>query len=309
MTVPINARLRLHMNVGNLNNLPPWSAIPAREGPGLYAGIKAAGYHGMQVHAPDPAIADAGLDTSGLARILDPGGVDAVAAQHKAWGFVATTLHLGHGLESDQELDRYAAATLEAQARHGYPLYVETHRATITQDMRRTLDLVARFPDLRFNADLSNWYTGQEMTYGDFGARVDALEPVFSRVRFMHGRIGDSCCAQTPLTDGEGRELPQVAHFREMWIRCFRGFLANAADNDEIIFAPELLPNVGKLGGQMYRINFARLTPDGREETDRWLEALALCALAGRCFETARAELAAADSHNLGRAVDSREIG
>jgi len=222
-----------------------------------------------------------------MGRILKVEDADEVARRHKAWGFELTTLHVGTGLETDADIDALVGAVLEAQARHGYPLYIETHRATVTQDMRRTLDLIDRFPTIRFNADLSHWYTGHEMTYGDIAAKFDALQPVFDRVRYMHGRIGDSSNAQTSIHDAEGRERPQVAHFRDMWTRCMDGFLRTSDETDCMMFAPELLPATAEFGGQIYTLNYARLSPDGREETDRWTEALGLCAIAAECYAAA----------------------
>jgi hypothetical protein len=156
--------------------------------------------------------------------------------------------------------------------------------------MRRTLDLVERHPELRFNADLSHWYTGLEMPYGDFEAKLEALAPVFARVRFLHGRIGDSGSMQVAL---EGREdEPFVAHFREMWRRCFRGFLDTAAPGDTIVFAPELLPARLGDGERAVHFNYARRFRDAngewREESDRWTEALQLCEIARDAFERAQ---------------------
>jgi hypothetical protein len=48
----------------------------------------------------------------------------------------ATTLHVGTGFESDVEMDALAGAVLEAAERHGQPVFIETHRATMLQDMR-----------------------------------------------------------------------------------------------------------------------------------------------------------------------------
>lgn len=193
-------------------------------------------------------------------------------------------------MESDAELDRFAGALLDATERHGHPLYLELHRATMTQDSRRTLDLVARFPALRFNADLSHWYTGHEMTYGDFEGKLDLLGPVFARVRFLHGRVGDSCSMQRAVGRPDG-EPDYVRHFRDMWIRCFRAFLLEADPGDVVVFAPELLPAFLSTADGGTRLNYARLLPDGSEETDRWSEALRLCVIAGECFATARADV------------------
>ncbi len=93
-------------------------------------------------------------------------------------------------MEDDKEIDRLLTAVIDSSSRHGIPLYVETHRATITQDLYRTVKLTERNPDVRFNADFSHWYTGQEMIYGDIDAKFDFIEPVLARLAYMHARDG-----------------------------------------------------------------------------------------------------------------------
>lgn len=284
--VPGPPRLRFDLNTATLLGLPEWSAAPKGDWAAIYEGVRAAGYEGVQHPAPIRRAREAGLRMTGAARADDPARLDAIAAEQRSWGMDATTLHLGTGLESDAELDGYADAVLEAAARHGQPLLVELHRATIAQDARRTLDLVDRFPDLRFNADLSHWYTGHEMIYGDFAAKLDRIEPVLSRVRFVHGRVGDSCVMQRPVGPPDV-EPGYLAHFRSMWVRCFAGFLATAQAGEVMVFAPELLPAAIVVDGETRPLNYALLDPDGSERTDRWTEALRLCAVARECFATA----------------------
>lgn len=284
-------RLRFDLNTATLLDLPAWSSAPKGDWSAIYQGVRAAGYEGVQHPAPIRRALAAGLRMTGAASASHPGELDAIAARHRAWGMDATTLHCGTGLEGDAELDAYAAALLEAAARHGQPMLLELHRATITQDARRTLDLTERFPELRFNADLSHWYTGHEMTYGDFAAKLDRLAPVLSRVRFVHGRVGDSCAMQRSA-GAPGAEPEYVAHFRAMWTRCFAGFLRDARAGDVTVFAPELPPAAIVVDGEVRRLNYALLLPDGSEELDRWAEALRLCAIAAECFAAARDALA-----------------
>ena len=251
--------------------------------------VREAGYVGIQ--HPDAALARAhGLRADGMGRVLTPAEVAPLADAHAAQRFDCTTLHVGTGLETDAEMDALAAAVLTASAASDHPLYIETHRATMTQDMRRTVDLVARHPDLRFNADLSHWYTGHEMPYGDFEAKLDFIDPVLRRVRFIHGRIGDSGCMQVKIDEAGG---VHVDHFVAMWRRCFDGFLASADPGDTLIFAPELLPAEIESGGQRHVFNYARRVDDGagglREESDRWDQAMRLCDLAEHVFDEALA--------------------
>jgi len=193
--------IKFHSNAGNLWSLNAQSAVPRQDDEIDYLAIKQSGFSGLQHYYPEPAALEAGLEMSGMARISQPSEAMTIANQHSEWGFVASTWHVGTGFETDGELYALIGALLNAVAKTGMPIFIETHRATITQDIRRTLDLIERFPNLRFNADLSHWYTGLEMPYGDFEAKLDLLEPVFERVGFMHGRIGHSSTMQLPLAE------------------------------------------------------------------------------------------------------------
>jgi hypothetical protein len=149
--------------------------------------------------------------------------------------------------------------------------------------MWRTVKFIEAFPDLRFNGDFSHWYTGQEMVYGGFDKKVAFIQPVLKRVRFIHGRIGNPGCIQVNIRDGNSDSQPYVAHFRELWRECFRGFLASAQPGDTICFTPELLAP---------EIYYARTFPDGtsveREESSRWDQSLVLKRIAKECFDEAQ---------------------
>ncbi|MEO8376976.1 MAG: hypothetical protein ABI579_04835 [Candidatus Sumerlaeota bacterium] len=272
-------RLRCDLNMLTLAGLPDFSAAPKRSGAELYRAIRAAGYEGVQ--AGDVELCrQAGLRTTGHARVDSVEDAFRAAREGKEAGHDCVTIHAGTGLEDDSAQDKLAHAIVGASEELRIPLYLETHRATITQDIWRTVRLVERVPGLRFNGDFSHWYTGHEMTYGDFVAKLDFMEPVFQRVRFMHGRIGNSGSMQVGV--GDAVTGANVNHFREIWTRVFNAFFNRAEDADVFIFTPELL----RPG-----INYARTFRDRdgvmREESDRWEEALKLCAIARECFEEA----------------------
>ncbi len=288
-------RLRLVLNTWSIRNLPAFSAFPAgRDAADTVAIIREAGYEGLQMEVDDPLVAAglaAGLHMSATGRVLTAGDAAEICRRHRDQGFAMTTLHVGTGFEPQAEGLRLIEAIVAASLRSGYPLYVETHRATLTQDPRRTLDLVEAIPEVRFNLDASHWYAGCEMPYGDFDAKLDALAPVFIRTRYIHGRMADSSCMQVPVS---GPQTTPGRHFHEMWRRGFGGFLDHTPRGTRICFAPELLPNDALLNGRRVEINYARMKdgPNGPvEETDRWLEALALCDLARQAFAAAAGHL------------------
>ncbi|MFN4019966.1 MAG: hypothetical protein ACK4IC_05570 [Erythrobacter sp.] len=272
-----------HFNAATLWNLPASSQAPA-DPAGQFAALAALGVRGFQ--HPFPAILGSPpMPLVGMGRVDRPEDAARLAQEHKAAGYELTTLHVGTGLESDEEIDALIGAIITASDRHDYPLFVETHRATVTQDIYRTLQLIRRHPEIRFNADLSHYYTGHEMTYGDIARKFDAMEPIFRRVRYMHGRIGTPCCAQVALS-GADDDREFVDHFREMWTQAMRGFAETASAGEVLPFAPELLPYELSVGDQTHRFYYARrlnMADDAAEESDRWEQARYLFAIADSC--------------------------
>jgi len=281
-------RLKVYLNLGTLVDLPPHSSWPPVKGAEAMACLKAAGFEGVQDGDPE-LCRHAGIGCAGSGRVDAPADAETLARKLKAAGHEGGTVHVGSGFESDAEMDALVQPILEASARNDFPLYIETHRATITQDAWRTIQLTKRIPGVRFNGDFSHFYTGQELPYGDLEAKWQAMQPVFDRVRFLHGRIGNTACMQVDVGDGNAN-VPQafgihdfMAHFREMWTRAMAGFLASAKPGDYLIFAPEILaPYI------YYGRKFSM--PDGtlREESDRYAQALVYAKIARECFEGAK---------------------
>lgn len=280
-------RLAVYLNLGSLTDLPPWSQGPRGDPAEVMAAVKEAGFEGVQGGDADTARA-AGLAIAGGARLntpVDLPELEAAARAQKDRGCVAITIHAGWGMEDDAVIDALVEGVIDISSRVGVPIYIETHRATITQDIQRTVKLVERHGGVRFNADFSHWYTGLEMRYGGAETKMDFFAPVLERVGFMHGRIGNPGCMQVDVGDTLEDALSRsyVQHFAEMWTRSMAGFLRHAGPGDVLVFAPELLQPA---------IFYARTFPDPdgqpREEGDRWQQCLLYAELARRCFEDAR---------------------
>jgi hypothetical protein len=277
--------LRRELNFGTAWLLPAWSTGPPTDARAMHEAAIAAGYGGVQ--GGDITICtELGLRCSTFGTIRERGAIDGQAKLWADLGFDCSTLHIGTGMENEDDACRLIDEVIQASIDHDIPLYVETHRATLTQDLWRTVGFVERFPELRFNGDFSHWYTGLEMTYGDFDAKLDYIAPVLHRTRYLHGRIGDPGCIQVDI--GDDGSHPSVDHFRQFWTAAMAGFLADAAPGDVLPFAPELLPS---------EINYARTVPgpDGarQEEGDRWQQALLLCTIAEQCFAVAGEQVSA----------------
>lgn len=271
--------LRRELNVGTAWLLPEWSTGPQGDSRQMHEAAVAAGYTAIQ-GGDINLCGELGLRCSTFGTIRALGQIDDQAKLWADLGFDCSTLHVGTGLEDDDDAHRLFDEVLQASVDHDIPLYVETHRATLTQDIWRTVRLVDRFPELRFNGDFSHWYTGLEMTYGDFDEKLSFAAPVFERTRYLHGRIGDPGCIQVDI--GDDADHPSVEHFRRFWTAAMVGFLRAAEPGDVLPFAPELLPAV---------INYAQTEPDGeggrREDNDRWQQALQYCGIADECFAAA----------------------
>ena len=269
--------------------LPSWSAAPLGEAAEIAATLLQAGYRGVQ-GSDDPAYARAGLVTYGSGRVVAPDEAYTLLQKQQQSGHLCSTLHVGTGFESDSEALRLVEAILAASSRLGHPAHIETHRATITQDIWRTIGWIERLPEVTFNADLSHWYTGLEMPYGDFAAKLAFMQPLFDRVRFVHGRIGSGGAIQIAVGVG-GHDEPHASRFSQMWQHCFAGFLANAPATESIVFAPELLPESVETPDGLLFIDYALTTSaaDGTfsESSDRWEQALRLTEMAKSAFAAA----------------------
>lgn len=271
--------LRVFFNVMTLHGLPARS----------FSELRQAGFEGVQFaeRGTKGELADcraAGLRIAASGRVNQPHEAHRFAEECAGDGYECATLHLGWGLEDDDEALRLIHDVVVASARWKIPLFIETHRATICQDMWRTVQFVRRFPEMRFNGDFSHWYTGQEMVYGGFEKKFEFIRPVIERVGFIHGRIGNPGCMQVHVDEPPATEPIYVTHFRQLWTACFGEFLAKSEARDSIYFAPELLaPDI------FYARTFPNAAGELVEESDRWEQSLVLKRIAERCFEQAYA--------------------
>lgn len=265
------------MTYGGVRDLPQHSTGPKSTLDAIYSATSAAGYEAME--GGDPELCrEHGLELLGSGVVPVPADAEAFVARWKEEGAVAATCIAGYGFESDGEIDSLALKILELSNNYQLPVYIETHRGSITQDSWRTVQLSQRVPQVRFNGDFSHWFTGQEMLHGDFAARLERLAPVFERIRSLHGRIGNRCCMQVDI--GDDLEHESIQYFRNFWTLAMKGFLNSSELVKDLWFCPELL-------GREYRYAHVHSDIHGQfvEDGDRWTQAKVLVQLARRCFE------------------------
>lgn len=281
--------LRVYLNLGNLESLRSDTIWPGGHGAMRSERLAANGFEGVQLIDDDPPPAGAGMPFCGLDRISTPSEADAITVRHKLRGDACLTVHAGWGLEDDDDVARLVEAILSASLRHALPIFIETHRATITQDLWRTVQITRRFPEVRFNGDFSHYYCGQELVYGDWQFKLAFMQPIFDRIGFLHGRVASPGCIQVPVgPDINARPLQAhgvvdyLDHFRQLWTAAMTGFLRSAAPGDVLPFAPELLP-----GTHYYARLFPNAAGNMEEESDRYAEALLYKDIAQSCFANA----------------------
>ena len=284
-------KLCMYLNLNTLEGLRPGSQWPGLEGAAMVERLAADGFHGIQLSEGQTAPpAATPLATCVCDRISTAGEAADIVARYADQGHQCLTVHAGWGIEDDEVVWRLVEAILQASAASALPVFIETHRATITQDIWRTVQLTKRFPEVRFNGDLSHYYTGQELVYGGLAMKLEFMAPIFERIRFMHGRIGSPGHIQMPVGDATARplqasgEVDYLADYKLLWTRAMAGFLKTAVPGDFLILCPELLSR---------RYYYARTFPDAagveQEECDRYAEALAYVRLAAECFAAAQA--------------------
>lgn len=276
-------QLRCYMNLMALDSFPPASRAPKGSFDKHLTSLKEAGFTGVQfanfgTAEQLAACRDQKMGFAASGRINTPAEAAPFAAKVANDGYECATLHAGWGLEDDLAAFRLIESILQASVSQKIPLYIETHRATICQDMWRTVGYLERFPEMRFNGDFSHWYAGQEMVYGGFEKKLAFIEPVLNRVRFLHGRIASPGCIQVAIDPNQDPPPPYIEHFRQLWRASFEGF-RRSCEGKFICFTPELLaPDI------YYARTFANI-----EESDRWQQSLILKEIAEQCFSSASA--------------------
>ncbi|MEM9837746.1 MAG: hypothetical protein AAF830_01190 [Pseudomonadota bacterium] len=262
-------KLRRDICLGTLDRLSTESTGYHASMEGRLGLLQAHGYNGVVAWGDWEAIGRAGLTAIGMARVVEPADAEKTAHQQQHAGVQFTTLHVGTGFESDEEMARLGEAVLEASAATGHPMHIETHRGTMTQDIKRTLDLVERFPELPFTLDFSHWYTGHEMTYGgEFEERLARLDPFFASVRSIQVRVGDTGRIQRPFDEDAHYLTDHMSALR----RCVESLNQHTDEDTVLSIAPELLPaKMDDPAGDRW-ICYAEL----EETSDRFEDALKL---------------------------------
>lgn len=136
----------------------------------------------------------------------------------------------------------------------GIPLFCETHRGCVTQDLYRTAKLAEAVPEMKFTLDVSHYIVCEEQT-GPTPLLAQLLEPILERTEMMHGRISNG---QQIQVDVENADSSLVDSYRLFWTEAMRRWRRRKPAGSSLIFTPELGPPPYGIVG-----------PDGNEQINR----------------------------------------
>ena len=148
-----------------------------------------------------------------------------------------------------------------------FPIFIETHRGRMTNDLLFTLALLDACPDIRLTADLSHYVVGNEVVLPPSPEMEARFRQIMDRAHAYHGRVASA--EQVQLDIGFASSARWVEQFRQWWAYGFAGWRERAPADAELTFLCEL-------GAAPYAVS----GPDGRDIGDRWADSLTLMAMA-----------------------------
>lgn len=160
-----------------------------------------------------------------------------------------------------QEGADYIEQSVELGKQFQVPVYFETHRLALTNDLLFTVQLLEHSPSLKLVADLSHYVVGREFPMPVDEFHNDLVTEILKRSVSMQGRVATREQVQVPIDFPQNQEW--VEQFYKWWEQGNQLWLEQASDGDTFNFTCELGPP-----------NYAITDANNYELSDRWQEAL-----------------------------------
>jgi len=276
-------RLRLQHSVWALQNLPrdgqEWSMTERLDK------ILSAGFTGLETSCKTEPEADElagmlrnrGLAIGFFARASDADDLlTPIDLAHRMRADYLSVQVLG-SLKASPEIAEILEDMYDLVNDAGLPLFIETHRGTVTQDLRRTVKVIDRFKKVRFTGNFSHYAVAGELT-GVWNEEVwEHFRPITARCGNWHGAISFGEQPQNDIGDGRG----EIAlEYKKLWTMGMAAWLKKSQPGD-------VLPFTCQLGPAPYAIT----DPSGRELSDRWEQSLIIKRLAEEAWADAELSL------------------
>lgn len=156
----------------------------------------------------------------------------------------------------------------------GIEMQLETHRNTVTNDLRFTCMLLEELDEsVELAADLSHYVCAHEIPEAPEPEYESLVATVLDRSGSLQGRIATRAQIQVPL--GHPMAQPWELRFRHWWTQGFAALLRRHPDRP-VRFVTEL-------GTTPYAITDA----EGAQISDRWVESMTLMRWAADAFDSA----------------------
>lgn len=149
----------------------------------------------------------------------------------------------------------------------GIPVYVETHRGTITQDLIRTQQFIQALPMLKLTIDYSHYVVAGELHTVSPEAE-QMLQSLLPNAYSIHTRISNG--EQIQIDPGEAGNHPMLPHFARWWESAMRHWRSGPRQEGDTF------PVVIELGPPPYAITAGEAGSRQSEISDRWTQSLYL---------------------------------
>ncbi|WP_158150082.1 sugar phosphate isomerase/epimerase [Pantoea agglomerans] len=144
------------------------------------------------------------------------------------------------------------------------PVYIETHRGRLNNDMLIALKLLDATPQLKLLADISHYYVAREFPEPPTPNEMDEqVKTLLSKSWAAHARIASPGQVQIPIHFPQ--HAPYLLQFSQWWQWLMVNWAERSDENATLAFTCELGPAPYAITGE-----------DGQDLTDRWQEALFL---------------------------------